>query len=62
MGPFSAFGKGVGKNWNGVDNQQKFGSEAEVLLQRGTKFRVTKVEYNETSAKWYIDLDVVWQI
>ncbi|MFJ1365571.1 ADP-ribosyltransferase [Capnocytophaga canimorsus] len=60
--PFSAFGKGVGKNWNGVDNQQKFGSEAEVLLQRGTKFRVTKVEYNETSAKWYIDLDVVWQI
>ena len=42
--PFSAFGNGGGKNWDGIAKQGSFGQESEIILQQGTKFRVTKVE------------------
>lgn len=58
--PFSAFGNGsCSVNWDGLAKQTSFGNEAEVLLQRGTKFRITKVV--NSSSKWYIDLEVVEQ-
>lgn len=58
--PFSAFGNGAcSVNWDGVAKQANFGNEAEVLLQRGTKFRITKVVNN--SSKWYIDVEVIEQ-
>lgn len=58
--PFSAFGYGSGKSWDGISKQSSFGYESEILIQRGTKFRVTKVEKGENGT-WYIDLDVIEQ-
>lgn len=57
--PFSAFGNGGGKNWDGVAKQGSFGQESEIILQQGTKFRVTKVE--KTPGMIYIDLEVIEQ-
>ena len=57
--PFSAFGNGSGKSWDGISPQSSFGSEAEMILQRGTTFRVTKVE--KSNGKIYIDMEVIEQ-
>lgn len=57
--PFSGFGNGSGRNWDGIIKQQTFGSESEMLLQRGTTFKITKIE--KSNGTWYIDLDVVAQ-
>lgn len=57
--PFSAFGNGGGKNWDGIARQGSFGQESEIILQQGTKFRVTKVE--KTPGMIYIDLEVIEQ-
>jgi len=62
--PFSAYAGGNkgsknGLNWDGKAQAKKIGYEAEMLLQRGTKFRVIKVE--KTAYKWYIDLEVIGQ-
>ena len=60
MEPFSAFGHGSGASWDGKTKQQRFGSEIEMVLQRGTKFRVIKVE--KTGSKWFIDIEVIGQM
>lgn len=57
--PFSAFGNGGGKHWDGVVKQATFGNESEIILQQGTSFRVTKVE--RTNGKLYIDIEVIIQ-
>lgn len=57
--PFSAFGHGDGKSWDGVSEQSSFGSELETILQQGTQFRVTKVE--RTADTIYIDMEVIDQ-
>ena len=58
--PFSQFGNGAkSADWDGVCNQKTVGGENETLLQRGTKFRVTKVE--KSGGKWYIDMEVIEQ-
>lgn len=57
--PFSAFGNGGGKKWDGISTQGSFGQESEIILQQGTKFRVTKVE--KTPGMIYIDLEVIEQ-
>lgn len=57
--PFSAYGAGSKSKWNGIDSQSYFGSEFEMLLQRGTKFKITKVE--KQGSKLYIDMEVVGQ-
>lgn len=49
-----------GIKWDGNNKQKEFGSESEILIQRGTKFRVTKVEKGKNGI-WYIDLDVIEQ-
>ena len=54
--PFSAFGNGSGKSWDGLKPQSSFGQESEIILQQGTTFRVTKVE--KTPGTIYIDLEV----
>lgn len=63
--PFSEFGlshnNGVhcpGKNWDGVSKPTST-HENEIILQRGTQFRITKAEF--TGGKWYIDLEVIAQ-
>lgn len=58
--PFSAFGKGSGKNWDGIAGQSSFGYESEILIQRGTKFKITKIEKN--GGTWYIDVDIIEQM
>lgn len=57
--PFSAFGNGGGKGWDGISKQSYFGQESEIILQQGTTFRVTKVE--KTPGTIYIDLEVIGQ-
>ena len=59
--PFSKYGLGAqSPNWDGISTQTDFGYEAEILIQRGTKFRVTKVEKGSNGV-WYIDVDVIEQ-
>ena len=57
--PFSAYGNGAGKNWDGKTGQSSFGSEFEVILQRGTSFKITKVE--KSGYKIFVDVDIVSQ-
>ena len=57
--PYSSFGNGSGRSWNGIAKQSTFGSESEIILQRGTTFRVTKVE--KSGNTWYIDVEVINQ-
>ena len=57
--PFSDFGCGAGRHWDGTAKQTNFGSESEILLQRGTTFRVTKVE--KAGGRWYVDVEVISQ-
>lgn len=57
--PFSAFGNGSGRKWDGISKQTSFGDEAEMIIQRNTTFRVTKVE--KSGGKIYIDMDVISQ-
>lgn len=57
--PFSAFGNGDGRYWNGISKQSSFGQESEMILQQGTSFRITKVE--KTHGKLYFDLEVIEQ-
>lgn len=57
--PFSAYGHGAKSSWDGISSQSSFGSEFEVILQRGTSFKITKVE--KSGYTIYIDVDVVGQ-
>lgn len=57
--PFSKYGLGDGRNWDGISPQSSFGRESEILLQRGTKFRITKVQ--KIGHQWYIDVEVLSQ-
>ncbi len=43
MEPFSKYGACQGVSWNGKDKQHSISSEAEMLLQRGTKMRIDGV-------------------
>ena len=55
--PFSEFGEGAGRSWDGKQEFTSFSKEHETLFQRGTKMKVTKVEYR--NGTYYIDVDVI---
>lgn len=55
--PFSAFGQGGGLNWDGVQKQSSFGYEAEMIIQRGASYEITKIE-KASNGMIYIDMDV----
>lgn len=58
--PISRYGKGtMYDKWDGVKKQKSVSGENETLLQRGTKFRITKVE--RSGSRWFIDVDVIGQ-
>lgn len=57
--PFSAYGNGSGRSWDGRSKQSSFGHESEILIQRGTTFKITKVE--KKGGTWYIDVDIIEQ-
>lgn len=54
--PFSAYGEGSGKKWDGKAHQSYFGSESEMIIQRGASYTVTKIEKSHGTV--YIDLEV----
>lgn len=57
--PFSHYGDGDKRRWDGKSGQSYFGYEFEVLLQRGTQFKITKVE--KSGYTIYADVDIVGQ-
>lgn len=57
--PFSCYGSGAGKNWDGISGQKYFGHEFETIIQKGTEFRITKVE--KSGGNLYFDVEVVGQ-
>lgn len=58
--PFSQYGlSGFGRNWDGVQQVTTLGHEQEMLFQRGTRMRITKVYKN--NGRIYIDCEVVGQ-
>lgn len=57
--PFSAYGNGAGRKWDGISGQSSYGSESEIILQQGTKFRITKVE--RTNGTLFVDMEVISQ-
>lgn len=57
--PYSAYGDGAGRLWDGIKKQMSFSSESEIILQRGTTFRITKIE--RSGGRWYVDVDVINQ-
>lgn len=58
--PFSHYGAGDKRNWDGKKPQTDFGYEDETIIQRGTKFRVTKVE--KVGSKLSFEIEVIEQI
>jgi uncharacterized protein with gpF-like domain len=65
--PFSHYGDGDKLHWDSISNhldgiskQSSFGYEDETIIQRGTTFRVIKVEKKGTNI--YFDVEVVKQI
>lgn len=54
--PFSYYGKGGKLNWDGVAKQSYYGGEAEIIIQRGASYTITKVE--KTGGKIYVDMEV----
>ena len=57
--PFSAFGNGQGKNWNGTDKQSWFSSEDETIIQRGSKMVATKI--SKSNGTYYVDVEIIGQ-
>lgn len=57
--PFSAFGCGDKRSWDGVSRFSTYSSEHETLFQRGTRMRITKVY--EEGGKTYIDCEIIGQ-
>ena len=57
--PFSDFGNGAKRSWDGISKQNSFGNESEILVQRGTTYRVLKVE--KVGSKIFIDMEVIGQ-
>ena len=55
--PISMFGRGAGRSWDGISKQSAFGREFETIIQRGSQFRVTKVERSDGTL--YIDMDLI---
>ena len=57
--PFSKYGHGSGLKWDGIEKQSIYGYEDETIIQRGTKFRITKVEKKGGSV--FFDMEVIGQ-
>ena len=55
--PFSAYGNGGGSGWNGISPQSSFGSESEMIIQRGAYFQITKIE-RSGSGTIFVDMEV----
>lgn len=54
--PFSHYGAGGKRSWDGEKRQTEFGSEAEMIIQRGATFRITRIE--KKGGKIYMEVEV----
>lgn len=54
--PFSYYGNGDKRKWDGKSKQYSFGYESEMIIQRGASYTVTKIE--RTGYTTYIDVEV----
>ncbi len=54
--PFSRYGQGSKLAWDGVASQSFFGSEFEVIIQRGSSYKITKLE--KVGSRIFVDVDV----
>lgn len=54
--PFSHFGNGDKRKWDGKSKQDSFGYESEMIIQRGASYTVTKIE--KSGYTTYIDVEV----
>ncbi len=65
MEPFASWGdskRGAeGYKWDGKKRNDAPSDQVEYLLQRGTKFKITKAEWDPVNCKWYVDVDVIEQ-
>ncbi len=59
--PFSHYGYGHKRKWDGKKPQTDFGYEDETIIQRGTTFRITKVE-KDIHGQLTFEMEVVEQI
>lgn len=57
--PYNEYGQHDGR-WSGTEKPD-YARENETILQRGTKFRITKAEYVESENRWYLDVIVIEQ-
>lgn len=58
--PINNYGQYSGFRWDGKSKLTDF-NEAEVTMQRGTKFRVLKVEWKAAEDRYFIDVEVIGQ-
>ncbi len=54
--PFSAYGKGSKKKWNGIDNQDSFSKENEILIKCSSKFQIIHVDKKNSKLIIYAKL------
>lgn len=61
--PISSYGNGAGRNWDGKSKQSSYGTEAEILIQRGSKWRITDVKFGKYDGKerCFIDVEIIEQ-
>lgn len=57
--PFSYYGHGSKRSWNGISEQSSFGIESEIIGQHGTRMLCTKVE--KAHGKIFFDMEIVGQ-
>jgi hypothetical protein len=62
--PFASYGdadrRRRGIQWDGKSREAP-GDQVEFLLQRSSKFRITKAEWDPIQRKWFIDVDLIEQ-
>ena len=57
--PFSAYGNGSGREWDGKKTQTSFSKEDEIILQRGSIFEITDVK--KQGGTWKIKAKLIKQ-
>ena len=57
--PFSDFGRGWYRNWDGIQKVKYCGHEQETIFQRGTRMKIVRAY--EDSGTIYLDVDIIGQ-
>lgn len=57
--PFSAFGKGWDRQWDGIQKVQYVGHEHETIFQRGTRMKIVRAYQDNGTI--YLDVDIIGQ-